>query len=493
MSASGKRGRLRTYLAAAPGAGKRLGARRVAVGWILALAGPVGLTALLVTPSHRSGPSFEALSLLAITVGCALVGGLWPALACAVVSTVLLNYFFTPPLHTLTIADSKNFVTLLLFLAVAVGVASVVDRAARRSILAEQARREADTLSMLNHTLLSSDQSVHTTLELVCATFGMRSASLLEEDGRGGWLVREFVGAFPPTEPGAGDVETEATGPLRLVLSGHELSAQDLRVLSAFATHLSVALEREEMGRREAAARQAEEGDRMRSALLAAVSHDLRTPLAGIKAAVSTLQTPGIEWSDADRAELLAAIDHSSDRLQSIVTNLLDMSRLQTGIVHLEVQEVGLDDVVFRAVDSVVDPGSVDIDLPVDLPDVRVDAALLDRVIANLVQNAARHSPPGSQARVMAVAQGDRVQLRVIDHGPGVSDPLKGRMFQPFQRLDDRHTGTGVGLGLAVAKGLTEALGGALTAEDTPGGGLTMVVELPCASPGPAPVEQERG
>src|SRR5512144_1037952 len=176
MSAASRRGRLRFSLAA-PGAAKRLGTRRVVAGWLLAAAGPLALTALLVTQRSRSGPSFEALSLLALTVGCALVGGLWPALACAVLSTLLLNYFFTPPLHTLSIADSGNLVTLVLFLAVAISVASVVDRAARRSILANEARREADTLSMLNHTLLSSDQSVHTTLELVCETFAMQSAA----------------------------------------------------------------------------------------------------------------------------------------------------------------------------------------------------------------------------------------------------------------------------------------------------------------------------
>lgn len=491
MSAPTRRGRLRLYLAAAPGGAKRLGWKRVALGWVMALAGPVALTALLTRPSDRSGPSFEALSLLALTVGCALVGGLWPAVACAVASTLLLNYFFTPPVHTLIIADSLNVLTLLLFLAVAIGVASVVDRAARRSILADEARREADTLSMLNHTLLSSDQSVRTTLGLVCRTFDMESASLLEQDGHGSWQVKEVVGTDAPMRPEDADVEAKAAGSLRLALRGHELSAEDQRVLSAFATHLSVALEREEIARREAAARQAEEGDRMRSALLAAVSHDLRTPLAGIKAAVSTLQTPGIEWSEADRTELLAAIEQSSDRLQSIVNNLLDMSRLQAGIVHLEVKEVGLEDVVFHAVDSVVDPRGVDLDLPAGLPDVRVDAALLDRVIANLVQNAARHSPGDSRVRVAANAHEEHVELCVIDHGPGVPEAMRERMFQPFQRLDDTHTGLGVGLGLAVAKGLTEALGGRLRAEDTPGGGLTMVVELPCAPSGPVLVEPE--
>lgn len=468
-----------------------LGRRRAALGWLLALGGPVLITVALTPLREEPGTSLEALSLLALTVGCALVGGLWPALACAVLSTVLLNYFFTPPLHTFSIASGANVVTLLLFLAVAVAVASVVDRAARRSLQARQARREADTLSRLNQTLLASDQSVTTTLELVRETFSMRSAALLERDPSGAWQVRASSGPNPPVRREQADAEAGAADSLRLVLRGHPLSAQELRVLSAFATHLSVVLEREEIGRREAAARQLEEGDRLRRALLAAVSHDLRTPLAGIKAAASTLQTPGIDWSDEDRAELLEAIEHSADRLDSIVENLLDMTRLQAGAVPLETQDVGLDDVVARAVGGVVDARAVDIDLPPDLPDVTADVGLLDRVIANLVENAARHTAAGTRVRVAASARGDRVLLQVVDHGRGVPDALKERMFQPFQRLDDTPTGVGVGLGLAVAKGLTEAQGGRLRAEDTPGGGLTMVVELPCASAARVPAERE--
>jgi two-component system sensor histidine kinase KdpD len=233
-----------------------------------------------------------------------------------------------------------------------------------------------------------------------------------------------------------------------------------------------------------------EAGDRLRTALLAAVSHDLRTPLASIKAAVSTLETPGIRLSDTDRRDLLAAIEHSTDSLRSIVDNLLDMSRLQAGALSLDLQDVGLDDVLSRAVGSVVDPAEVDIDVPPGLPDVTVDLGLLDRVVANLVQNAVRHSPAGSRTRLVAAAHGDRVHLRVVDHGPGVPDTLKPKLFEPFQRLDDRHTALGVGLGLAVAKGLTEAQGGVLRAEDTPGGGLTMVVDLPSA-PAPAAAERE--
>ena len=467
-----------------------LSRRRVISGWVLATAGPV-LVVLGLSPwEGRPGPSFQALSLLVLTVACALAGGLRPALVCALASTLLLNYFYTPPLHTLTVTDSADVVTLLLFLAVAVAVASVVDRAARRSLQAEQARREADTLSLLNQTLLRTDQSVASTLQLVCETFAMRSAVLLRKGDEGRWQVERAVGDDPPAHPDDADAQAPVSDALRLVLRGHPLSEQDVRVLSAFATHLSVELEREEIGRREEAARRVEEGDRLRTALLAAVSHDLRTPLAGVKAAVSTLQTPGIEWSEADRAELLAAIELSADRLDSIVENLLDMSRLQTGAMTLNTEDVGLDEVVARAVGSVVNPGGVDIDLPPDLPDVRVDVGLLDRVIANLVQNGARYTAPDDRLRVAAKAADGCVQLRVVDHGPGVADELKTRLFQPFQRLDDAHAGTGVGLGLAVAKGLTEAQGGRLRAEDTPGGGLTMVVELPCAADDHVAMEQ---
>jgi two-component system sensor histidine kinase KdpD len=464
-----------------PGRLTPLGTRRAVAGWLLALLGPGTVTAVLAPLQGRPAPGFAAMWLLALTVGCALVGGLWPAVACAFLSTALLNYFFTAPLHTFAIADAANIVALALFVAVAVGVASVVDHAARRTVQAEEARQEADTLGMLNQTLLGSEQTVLTVLELVRDTFAMRSAALLQREPAAGWRVVASVGAEPPVDPDAADAQAEASPSLRLVLGGRALSARDLRVLSAFATHLSVVLEREEIARREAAAREVEAGDRLRTALLAAVSHDLRTPLASIKAAVSTLETPGIRLTDTDRRDLLAAIEHSTDSLRSIVDNLLDMSRLQAGALSLDLQDVGLDDVLSRAVGSVVDPAEVDIDVPPGLPDVTVDLGLLDRVVANLVQNAVRHSPAGSRARLVAAAHGDRVRLSVVDHGPGVPDALKPKLFEPFQRLDDRHTALGVGLGLAVAKGLTEAQGGRLVAEDTPGGGLTMVVDLPGA------------
>jgi two-component system sensor histidine kinase KdpD len=222
----------------------------------------------------------------------------------------------------------------------------------------------------------------------------------------------------------------------------------------------------------------------MRTALLAAVSHDLRTPLAGIKAASSALRSAdlalsGLALSDTDRAELVATIDQSADRLSGLVDNLLDMSRLQAGAVSPALAPADVPAVVERAL-GWLDPaerGRVEADWPVDLPAVLADPGLLERVVANLVGNAVQHAREGP-VTLTALAADGAVDLRVVDRGPGVAPAERDRVFEPFQRLGDAPSGQGVGLGLAVARGLTEAMGGSLTAEDTPGGGLTMVVSL---------------
>jgi two-component system sensor histidine kinase KdpD len=336
-------------------------------------------------------PTVQALIYLALTVLCAIVGGLWPALAAAVVGSLLLNYYFTPPLHTLHVDEAQDVVALVVFLVVAVAVASVVDLAARRALQAEAARREADRL----------------------------------------------------------------------------------------------AAERVELAEQAAAAQVLAQGNRLRTALLAAVSHDLRTPLAGIKAAVTTLRTSDVSWTPQERDELLAAIEESADRLGAIIANLLDLSRLQTGGIPPARHDVGLDDVVSSAMAAVHDEGRVALDLPADLPAVRVDAGLLERVVANLVDNALRHTASGVEVR--ADADGESVRLLVADHGRGVPADAKASMFEPFQRLGDAPHGEGIGLGLAVARGLTEAMGGTVTASDTPGGGLTMTVTLPGVANGRVP------
>jgi len=468
------------------GANQPLGRTRLVTGWALALLAPSLLTALMLPLGGSRTPAFEALAFIAATVLCALVGGLLPALTAALFSSLLLNFFFTPPLRTFSIANVEDVIAVLLFLVVALSVASVVGAAARRAVQATQARREADTLSLLNETLLRGEHDMAALLKLVCDTFGMAAAAMLSRVADPGerhetWDVVASHGPDPPGSPDAGDASAEASAHTRLVLRGHPLPAYDMRVLTAFATHLAVVADRERLAAQTAAAARLEEGNQLRTALLAAVSHDLRTPLAGIKAAVSTLRTPGITWSSQDQADLLASIEESVDRLGAIIENLLDMSRLQTGAVHLALQEVGLEDVVARSVRALQGADRIHLDVAADLPAVSVDVGLLDRVTANLVENALRYSPSATRVEVTAEARGRQVRLRVIDHGPGVAKADKGRLFQPFQRLGDVPAGEGVGLGLAVAEGLTRAMGGCLTAQDTVGGGLTMVLDLPTA------------
>lgn len=463
-----------------PGAAP-LGRRRIIGGWALAVVGPAALSAVLVPTSELPTLALEAMAFLALTVLCALVGGLWPAVTAAMLGSLLLNWFFTPPQNTLTIADTVNVVALVLFLLVAVAVASVVDKAARRSVQADQARREAATLTVLNRTLLEADHDVHAVLNLLRETFSVHSASLLRRLPDGGWHTAGAVGPEPPATAEEADTTADVSLALVLALRGPALQPHDRRVLASFAAHLAVVLERQELAELAETATVLEQGNRVRTALLAAVSHDLRTPLAGIKAAVSSLRSRDVEWSEADRAELLATIEESTDRLHTIVANLLDLSRLQADAVRPILDEIGLDDVVSRTVAELPAGAAVDLRFASDLPPVLADAGLLDRVVANLVENAIRHSPAGERVRLTTSSVGDHVQLHVVDRGPGVPDGHKEQIFEAFQRLGDSQGRDGLGLGLAVARGLTEALGGRLTAEDTPGGGLTMVLDLPAA------------
>jgi len=270
---------------------------------------------------------------------------------------------------------------------------------------------------------------------------------------------------------------------LSLALKGRPLPAADRRVLGAFASYAAVALDQQRLAAEAQAAKPIAAADKMRTALLTAVSHDLRTPLASAKAAVTSLRSRDVDWAAEDHDELLATADESLDRLTHLVDNLLDMTRLRAGALSLFPRSAGLDEIVSRALDN-LDPAArgVTVDIPDSLPEINVDPAILERVIVNLTENALRYSPPGQPPLLTASALGDRVELRVVDRGPGIPEKDRDRMFVPFQRLGDTDNTTGVGLGLALSHGLTEAMGGTLTAEDTPGGGLTMTVSVPVAA-----------
>jgi two-component system sensor histidine kinase KdpD len=266
------------------------------------------------------------------------------------------------------------------------------------------------------------------------------------------------------------------------VLRGHPLPAADQRVLAAFAAHVAVAYRQQQLAEAARAAEPLAESDRQRTALLNAVSHDLRTPIAAAKAAVSSLRGSEVPWSAGERRELLRTAEESLDRLTDLVTNLLDLSRLQAGALPVVPSTVAVEDVVARALDHVDPDAKVELDVPADLPEVRADAGLLERVVANVVQNALRYAPDGTPVRVAGSAHREQVELRVIDRGPGIDPEAAEAVFRPFQRMADAsQDGAGVGLGLAIARGFTEAMGGSVAAEPTPGGGATVVITLQAA------------
>ncbi|MFI8419476.1 ATP-binding protein [Streptomyces sp. NPDC085479] len=467
--------------------GARLGRSRLIAGWLVGVAGPVALALLLTHTDADLGLANDMLLFLALTVASALLGGFLPALASAAAGSLLLNWFFTPPIHRITIADPLNIVAIAVFFGVAMAVASVVDLAARRTHQAARLRAESEVLSYLAGSVLRGETSLDALLERVRETFSMESVALLQRaDGAEPWTRAAAVGPHPAARPEDADVDMPVGDHLALALSGRVLPAEDRRVLGAFAAQAAVVLDRQRLVGEAEEARKLAEGNKIRTSLLAAVSHDLRTPLAGIKASVTSLRSDDVEWSEEDRAELLEGIEAGADRLDHLVGNLLDMSRLQTGTVTPLIRAVDLDEVVPMALGGVPD-GSAEADVPETLPMVEVDKGLLERAVANIVENAVKYSPDGVPVTVAASALGDRVELRVVDRGPGVPDESKEGIFEPFQRFGDAPRGSGVGLGLAVARGFVEAMGGTLGAEDTPGGGLTMVLTLRAAGGGAPP------
>lgn len=414
------------------GTGVRLPALRGAlprsrkrVGWAGAVLLPAAAIAIGVTGRDLFGLSTDVVVCLLAVVGVALIGGLGPALLAAVLGGLALNFFLTPPLYTLTIADRANVITLVLMLVVAVMVAMVVDRAARRATQATRAHTEASLLASFARTVLTDPDPLPRLLDKIRESFALTSVALLERrDGR--WQLAASTGPDPCTSPDQADADITVTDDVRLALRGRAVTAADQLTLEAAA------------------------GD------------------------------PELMLSPTDSAELLATVEESTDRLRALVDNLLDSSRLATGAITPALYPVGYDEVVLRALSGVDGSQRVQIDIDESLPHVLADPGLLERVVANVVDNALRHGG-GSPVAARASAHADHVELRVVDHGPGIPRGAATSMFAPFQRLGDRDTTSGIGLGLSVAQGFTDAMGGAIAIEDTPGGGLTVAISLPTA------------
>jgi two-component system sensor histidine kinase KdpD len=489
-----------------PSLPRGLTVRRQVTGLVAAAVLLAVLTPICAALRGDLGLASDVLLYLLVVVIASLLGGFYPALTAAVAGSLLLNYYLVPPIHEFTISAPENVLALVVFLLIAALVSRVVDLAARRSSEAARSNAEAETLSTLAGSLLRGEQALPALLQRVQETFAVTSVTLLRRDTaapassgagtraavgqtsgglRGTWSCVASIGLDPCLRPEDGDTEVPLGDDLNLVLRGRSLAAEDQRVLAAFATQVAVAYQQRRLAEAADAAAPLAEADRMRTALLNAVSHDLRTPIASAKAAVTSLRSPEVRWSQQDQQELLANADASLDRLTDLVTNLLDLSRLQAGVLSIAVRPAGVDDIVSRALDHAARGSQITVDVPAGLPEVWADAGLLERVIANLVENAVRFAPVERPVRLTASAHGDTVELRVIDRGPGIPPEARETVFAPFQRLDDHATSAsgGVGLGLAIARGFIEAMHGTVTLEDTPGGGLTAVISLPIATP----------
>ncbi|MFJ9777585.1 ATP-binding protein [Kitasatospora sp. NPDC101157] len=468
-----------------PPLGRRHSKRRTVAGFASGLIVPALLTAVLSQFHARLNLTTDALIFQLGVVAVALLGGAVSAVVAAVIASVLLNYFFIPPTHSLTIGEANNIVALLVFATVALTVSTVVDHAGKLTSRAARATAEAETLSTLAGSVLRGADALPALLEKSRTAFGMDSVALL--DSLTGETIARSDGGGDST---AGEATEVAVGERSvLVLTGRRLPAADQRVLTAFAAHVAAALERDRLAVVAAEVEPIKAADRMRTALLAAVSHDLRTPLAAARASVGSLRSPDVEFSPEDQAELLATADESLVKLTRLVDNLLDMSRLQAGALTLHLAPTSLEELLVRAMDSLSDPQAPIQPLDLDrVPPVLADPPLLERVLANVITNALRHNAPGAPVLVTASHHADLVEIRVIDRGPGIAPEDRDRVFLPFQRLGDTDNTTGVGLGLALSRGLAEAMGGSLEVEDTPGGGTTMLLTLP-AVPEPQTVE----
>lgn len=456
-----------------------LSPRRMLLGWMFGLALPALATLVSVAGRGIFELSTDVMLFVLAVVAVALIGGLGPALLAVAASGLQLNFFLTPPLYTFTIAERHNVITLVVMLLVAVMVALVVNQAAQRAEQASRARAEASLLTEFAATVLTGHEPLPLLLHKVREAFGARSVTLLERR-QGGWQQVASAGLNPAAAPDDADTDVAIDPDVHLALLGRTLTAGDRRILQAVAGQALLALRAQRMAVQALDAQRRAEATELRSALLSAVGHDLRTPLTSIKAAVSSLRDPELELSDGDTTELLATVEESADRLQGLVDNLLDSARLATGAVVPQLRTVGYDDVVARALSTVDSGHLVATEVDETLPAVLADSGLLERVVANLIDNALRHGL-GASVVIRAAVHGGEAELQVSDRGPGLPAGALDSLFAPFQRLGDRASSPGVGLGLTVARGFTQAMGGRIRAEHTPGGGLTMTITLPLA------------
>ena len=471
-------------------AGRRLtprSARSRTWAWLVALVG-TPLLALALLPSEDTvGISSTLLILLLGPIAAALLGGLAPALVASVTAFLAADVFFISPSFSLRIADPTDLLDLVVFVAVSALVSGLVDRLSRRTAEVARGRAEAEALAELAHStaILDGDALHHLVAELR-TTLALDAVAVLAPAGDGGWRVEAASGEPLPATPDDGSYAAELADGATIVVVGPTLPAEDRRLLSAFVAQVRLAQATLALQAEATRADALSEANDLRDALLAAVSHDLRGPLANIKAAATSLTSSEVRWEPDDVECFAKTIDAEADRLTTLIVNLLDMSRLQAGMLGVNLWPTAPADVIYAALASLsADTSTVEIVAPDTLPLISTDPALLERSLANVVQNALSWSPEGQRVRIEAATVGDRVDIRVIDRGAGIPLDQREAVFRAFQRLGDggRAAVQGLGLGLAVARGFCDATGAEITIDDTPGGGATVVITVPIAAP----------
>ena len=466
--------------------GGALSVKRRVLGFVAALVGGPLLSWLLVTFRSEESITSDVLAYQLLVVIVALIGGIWPAVFAAVLSGLTLDFLFIEPFFTVTIADPLHALALSLYVVIAVLVSWIVDQAARRTRLARRSAAESELLATVAGSILRGESAIPALVSRTREAFGLAGARLVAADGTvlatdGEPVADERLVAVPI----GGDAAARAT----LELHGGGLDDSERRLLDVIVAQLGAALERTDLTETARVAGALAETDQVRTALLSAVSHDLRRPLAAAVAAIGGLRAAGSGLSESDRRELLETADESLRTLTALVTDLLDVSRVQAGVLAVSLRPIDAASVVSAALDELgLGPAEIDLALDPDLPAIVADPVLLQRVLVNVLANAVRFCPAGTRVRVATSHLGATAELRVIDHGPGIAPERRDDVFAPFQRLGDSDNTVGLGLGLALSKGFAEGMGGTLTPEDTPGGGLTMVIALPVAPASPAPL-----
>lgn len=452
--------------------GQDAGGARIVYAMAAALLIPATIYLAVVLPTFTL--SSALLLLLFEVVLVAVASNMLVSVLMAVVAVLLANWFLVLPQHTFLISNTDDIVLLIVFVLTAIGSSVVVTRTQRSRQVAERAAFEADTLRR-SVQQRADEADPEAILSQVRRQFGLEWVQL--RDRRGTVIAASGTPAAAETATTSGAVELDEELPdeYRMLGQGPSRMGVDQRMLHSLGVAALRAWQNRYLAVEAARAEDLEAADRARSALLASVGHDLRTPIAAISLSASALGSTTADSTAHD--ELVTTIQESADRLDSLVANLLDMSRLEAGTLIASLAPVDVEEALAQAA-AQAGSAAVTVSVPTDIHDVLADAGLLERILANLLSNAVRHSPTGLPIELSAIQVGDRVDLRVIDHGSGMDDLDPDHLFTPFQSSGDR-TPSGIGLGLAIAHGFAEAMGGQLTATATPGGGLTVTTSLP--------------